>query len=233
MFDLSVEWAREWQTLIGALIGAAGALMVALVVARSQERRERRTAASVLNIDFVMVAGATASLEQFFPQVEEDAEHVREWAVRIVRTAPELSPLFDAEMARVLGFDDTLDHHLAFFRQEMQALRELRMRLTGKADLLEQFAPGLAASVAIDAYDLAQALQGAGWHARRADVLLHSLLFRRQILPRRLWRKICATHRVEKEAIKAHHKRRSDIRNHWVTTRFPAAVTPPDSVIVR
>lgn len=121
-----VQWLREWQTLIGALIGAGGALMVALVVARAQEHRERRTAAAVLNIDLVMAAGALASLEQRFPNAQEDAEHVREWAVRLLRSPPALSPLFDAEMARLLGFDAALDHHLAFFRQDMQALGDLR-----------------------------------------------------------------------------------------------------------
>lgn len=226
-----VQWMREWQTLIGALIGAGGALMVALVVARAQERRERRTAAAVLNIDLVMAAGALTSLEQRFPNAQEDAEHVREWAVRLLRSPPALSPLFDAEMARLLGFDDTLDHHLAFFRQDMQALGDLRTHLLSKSELLERFAPGLVADVAVDAYDLAGALQNAGWHARHADALLHNLLFRRQLFPRRLWRNVQRIHREEIEAIDAHHKRRASVRNQWIRSRFPAYITPPDAVI--
>lgn len=92
-----VQWLEDWQTLVGAVLGAAGALMVALVVSRAQERRERRTAASVLNIDLVMTAGAVASLERQFPNVEKDAEHVREWAVRLLRSPPALSALFDSD----------------------------------------------------------------------------------------------------------------------------------------
>src|SRR5437868_14120899 len=131
-----MDTIKEWQDLIGAIIGAIGALLVALIVADSQESRERRAAAAIVHGDLIMLWGANESLTRRYPGAPEDLRVARTHVWHLLRDRPVLSPLFDPSMGKLLEYDQVLDHHLHYFRREVISMDQALDRLDPLREIL-------------------------------------------------------------------------------------------------
>ena len=101
-------WLFEWQSLVGAVIGGAMALVVALVVARSARWREVVGAAAHVSLEFGKYAATLASLRGFISPGQIVTGPLFVPAMDMVRLRPRLSPLLEASMARILPVDRSL-----------------------------------------------------------------------------------------------------------------------------
>jgi hypothetical protein len=204
-----VLWLDHWQALAGAVLGVFGALLVALVVARAQERRERRAAAEVVHADLTLVWGAAEILNRRFPDPLNDDRSAQQQVANLLRERPVLSPLFDASLARLLGLDDVLDHHLHFFRADASSFERGLERLRHSGLQTGGFLMSEGRFTSSDRVDLFLTLtsfQNAAWRAGLAEALIRDLIFRPFAWSRRLIRRIRrAQRRRELRAIDDRH----------------------------
>lgn len=107
---------KEWQELIGAIIGGLAALAVALLVAHSSRRRDDVSAAMVVvgNLTTLMVAESTIKRIAAEQKVAP-SNYAMFVASRLTHSSPKLSPLFEASVARLMLVDVTLAAHLELF----------------------------------------------------------------------------------------------------------------------
>ena len=115
-------WLRNWQELIGACAGGLLGVIGALIVAASATNRERRNASRMLQRDLLNVTGMiygltyrrTATLETVGG--ETLARNMQFYRY-------ELSPMFETEMAVIIGTDTRLAGLLIGFHQSYTAVQ--------------------------------------------------------------------------------------------------------------
>jgi hypothetical protein len=108
-----VATIKEWQELIGAIIGALAALGVALLVAYSGRRRDDLSAAMVVvgNLTTLMVAEDT--IRRIAGEQKVAAKDYPMFVVsRLTHSRLKLSPLFESSVARLMLVDVSLAAHL-------------------------------------------------------------------------------------------------------------------------
>jgi len=93
-------WLHDWQDLAGAAVGAVMGFAGAYVVASNVERREQRNAARLMLMD-------ASLLERRYKRIKADAERAtkpyRDWLPgELLLDRYELSPLFASQAAQVL-----------------------------------------------------------------------------------------------------------------------------------
>jgi len=107
---------KEWQSLAGAMVGAAASLSVAFLVAYINRRREDVSAAMVLLGSLVNVRGAHSVLDELAKKEQVSKANYPMWlANRLASSRPQLSPLFEGCVARLMPVDPHLAAHLELF----------------------------------------------------------------------------------------------------------------------
>jgi hypothetical protein len=106
------EWLFAWQTLVGAIIGSVGALLVAELVASSARWRELHVAAGQVLWELQRyVAEGDAFAEVLMLDRDPFSKESRV-AMSIVHLRPRLSTLWQSAAARIVGMDPYLDQLL-------------------------------------------------------------------------------------------------------------------------
>lgn len=209
----TIESIKEWQGLVGAVIGSIGALLVALIVADAQESRERRAAGAILHGDLIMFGSAGEALARYYPGAPEDRNAARAQAWEMLRDRPSLSPLFDSSMGKLLELDEVLDHHLHYFRHDVSAMERALGRLDRVREVLPVQDVQLDGERLFDIFDAVANLQGAAWHSSRAEQLLLDLALTRAGLLRRFVRRFRPNRRrASIDEIDVFHLRRGELR---------------------
>lgn len=104
---------KEWQELIGALIGATAALGVAMLVSYSARRREDLSAGMVLVGNLTTLIAAENSLQRIAKEQNvAESEYPFFVSSRLTHSRPTLSPLFESCVARVMPVNVHLASHL-------------------------------------------------------------------------------------------------------------------------
>lgn len=104
---------KDWQPIIGALIGAIAALGVALLVAYSARRREDLSAAMVLVGNLMTLKAAEDAIKRIAKEQNvEDTKYAFFVASRLTHSFPNLSPLFESCVARLMPVNVFLASHL-------------------------------------------------------------------------------------------------------------------------
>jgi hypothetical protein len=129
---------HEWQSLAGALIGAATALAVALLIAHLTARRDDVSAAMVVVSMFVSVRAADENLRAVAQKVDISELDYGLWlASKLSRIRPRLSPLFDGSAARVMRLNAFLGAHVDLFRTHYLGVEDLLARLKPDLDRID------------------------------------------------------------------------------------------------
>jgi len=111
-----VATVKEWQELIGAIIGAFAALAVALLVAHSARRREDIAAAMVVVGNLTTLMAAEDTIKRIAGEQKVPPKDYPIFVVsRLTHSRPRLSPLFEPSVARLMLFDVSLAAHLELF----------------------------------------------------------------------------------------------------------------------
>ena len=107
---------KDWQSLAGAIVGAVASLSVAFLVAYINRRREDLSAAMVLTGNLVNVRGAHSVLHDLAKKEHVSESNYPMWlAGRLASSRPQLSPLFEGCVARLMPVDPHLAAHLELF----------------------------------------------------------------------------------------------------------------------
>jgi hypothetical protein len=213
-----IDFADQWQTLLGSLLGGFFGLWIALIVVRAQEFREQRAAAAVIDPDFLMFWGAASVLRKKYPNPESDITHLSQWVEFILRDAPVRSSLFDQMMTKLLELDGPLDHHLVFFRGAAQRFERLVEELKPHRNLILRIGPGIPAGLEMAAYDLYAALADGAWHGERGDKILRKLALTRWPRLHRILRALSTRARKEEIAlIEMRFEERRILQAVWVS----------------
>jgi hypothetical protein len=124
----------EWQTLIGAVVGSVGALLVAEVVASSARWRELQNAAGILLLELERFRSAVDAILEVVELDRDIRSRSARDALSVVRVRPRLSSQFEAAAGRIVS----LDPHLASLISGTQVLVDIAERdLDGLCDLYE------------------------------------------------------------------------------------------------
>lgn len=111
------EFLFRWKEVFGAVIGGLFSLGVAVLVAYAARRREDRAAAMVLTAAFVNIVARHSSLERLATQqAVPQADHHKWLSEKLVQSAPKLSSMVEASLARLMLSDTRLAVHLEMFR---------------------------------------------------------------------------------------------------------------------
>jgi hypothetical protein len=105
----------KWQTLIGAFLGGLFALFVALIVAYKSRRYDETVSAMILIPDLLHIYAAQAIIEETAEEskVSETDRDIL-MAAKLISFRPELSPLYESSMSRVMPIHPALAAHLNF-----------------------------------------------------------------------------------------------------------------------
>jgi hypothetical protein len=107
---------KDWQSLVGAIVGAFASLSVAFLVAYINRRREDRSAAMVLIGSLVNVRSAYLVLDELAKKENvSEADYPMWLAGRLASTRPKISPLFEGCVAKLMPVDAHLAAHLELF----------------------------------------------------------------------------------------------------------------------
>jgi hypothetical protein len=141
---------KEWQDLIGAIIGALAALGVALLVAYSARRREDVSAAMVLIGNLTTLMAAEDTIRRIAGEQKVDAKQYPIFVVsRLTHSRPQLSPLFESSVARLMPVNVSLaahlellgviyrgvEHHVDVLRSDIKNYNERGELLRGQKDV--------------------------------------------------------------------------------------------------
>jgi len=169
--DAMADFARDWQELIGAVLGGLFALATALIVAGSARRRDQRAAAAMLVADVLPILAAATNLRQIADAEKIDDKAYPGWLVdRLSWRRPHLSSLFDEHRARVIDVDTRLSAHLTLLKMiygtiedALGSPEQLARARTVPASLLMSEA---------ERHAIARSLELAGVHAQGAEHFL-------------------------------------------------------------
>ena len=90
----------EWQTLIGGILGGVFALLAALIVAFSVNRREVLSSSMTILRDLIAVRISIEVLEKVAAEKKVKSEEYPLWVSwELVQSHHSLSPLFEGSMA--------------------------------------------------------------------------------------------------------------------------------------
>lgn len=171
------DFFAQWQTLIGAAVGAFGAFTVAVFAYWLTRLSHRKDAAHVVYLELQMYKIAVSAYLDEVREIQDDIDHGRaaesdvskyvEAVEKLRSVRPFLSPRLDAAMGTLYSSDLVLGVQLEGFRAAVAAaerafasLEQVEARLLdgrspgyGKDDLLKliRTAGGLANSAAIQA----------------------------------------------------------------------------------
>lgn len=119
-----IDWLKRWQTLVGAFIGAASGLLVALVMARSARHREEVVGALLVSGDLAEPLAFKAECPTLWAMTGRQETEYAGWLVeRFLHRWPPLSPLFAAEALRVMPVNVELAAHLVLFQKLHREMR--------------------------------------------------------------------------------------------------------------
>jgi hypothetical protein len=137
-FCAIIAFLDEWQTLVGSVIGGVVGLLAALLVAHDARRREERAAAMLLTIDITSVLASKEALDERIEKHQIKAEDEPQWVTdRLMNARPQLSPLFEASIVRVMPVDIHLAAHLSLFRTIYSGVLEMVERLVKANDFIK------------------------------------------------------------------------------------------------
>ncbi len=109
----AIAIVKEWQELIGAIIGALAALGVALLVAYSGRRRDDLSAAMVVVGNLTTLMAAEDTIRRIAGEQKIPAKDYPMFvASRLTHSRPKLSPLFESSVARLMLVDVSIAAHL-------------------------------------------------------------------------------------------------------------------------
>jgi hypothetical protein len=111
-----VVFLKDWKELVGAAIGAFASIIVAFLVAYDARRREDVSAAMVLVGNLTSLIAAANTLESKAAQEKVAESDYPMWlASRLTSYRPQMSPLFEGCVARLMPVDVRLAAHLEIF----------------------------------------------------------------------------------------------------------------------
>jgi hypothetical protein len=128
-----IHTLHEWQELAGAIIGGLLGVVGALIVARSVINRERRNASRMLQRDLLNVTAMVRSLT-YQRKVTIATLDPDRLAADLLFYRHHLSPLFEEQMAIIIGSDTRLAGLLIGFHQAYTAV-ESHLRQIERAEL--------------------------------------------------------------------------------------------------
>lgn len=109
----AIATIKEWQELIGAIIGALAALGVALLVAYSGRRRDDLSAAMVVVSNLTTLMAAEDTIRRMAAEKKVPAEDYPMFvALCLTHSRPKLSPLFESSVARLMLANVSIAAHL-------------------------------------------------------------------------------------------------------------------------
>lgn len=121
---------EKWQTLVGAVLGGMFALGVALIVAWSATRRDRRIAATLLISDLTAINVTAQHLRNLAVAERVTADNYPLWVFeRLSWRCPRLSNLFESQMIRVMDGDNALADHLSLLQKIYTNVKENIIRV--------------------------------------------------------------------------------------------------------
>jgi hypothetical protein len=116
-----IHTLREWQELVGATLGGLLGVFGALIVAGSVKNRELRTASRMLQKDLLNVTGMVYSLTSH-RKTTLDSLDPEKLATDLAFFHHHLSPMFEGQMAVILGADRFVAGLLIGFHQSYSTL---------------------------------------------------------------------------------------------------------------
>lgn len=127
----TINFLKEWKELVGAAIGAFASILVALLVAYDARRRGDVSAAMVLVGNLTSLIAAASALEERAAQEKvSDSDYPMWLASRLTSYRPQMSPLFEGCVARLMPVDDQLAAHLEVFGVVYRSVEQHIARLT-------------------------------------------------------------------------------------------------------
>lgn len=177
--EILLATLREWQSLAGALVGAAASLSVAFLVAYINRRREDVSAAMVLLGNLVSVRSANSVLDDLARNENVSLTDYPMWlAGRLMSSRPQLSPLFDGCVARLMPVDPHLAAHLELFSIVYRSVEKHTDKLVRDSQYFQENGKLLREmhDTVADATVIQNGLATAARHAECAESLLSRLI---------------------------------------------------------
>jgi hypothetical protein len=185
----TVATIKEWQNLIGAIIGALAALGVALLVAYSVRRRDDVSAAMVVVGNLTTLMAAEDVIRRIAGEQKVSAKDYPMFVVsRITHSRPKLSPLFETSVARLMLASVPIAAHLELFTVIYRGVEHHVDVLRRDIDHHNQHGKPLRSEkdIRADAEVIEKGLTTAAKHAACAERLLSLLVLSRWRLFNRL-----------------------------------------------
>jgi len=130
VWNAFIDDLRQWQNLVGAVVGGIFALGVAVLVAYLARSREDRAAAMILTAAFVSIRARHTSLERLAKEQLVPANDYYKWlSEKLIQSRPKLSQVFEGSLARLMLVNTWLAVHLELFRTLYHEMDEKLERL--------------------------------------------------------------------------------------------------------
>lgn len=121
---------KEWQELVGAILGGIFAFMVAFIVADQSKREERQRAGLLISTDLMSIIAAYMNLRDgAIAKNITLSQYPRFFAQEFVRIRPTLSPLFESSMLVIMTSDKLTARHLTEMMMAVRAIEPCLQRL--------------------------------------------------------------------------------------------------------
>ena len=172
-----VAFLKEWKELIGAAIGAFASIVVALLVAYDARRRGDVSAAMVLVGNLTSLIAAANTLQSKAAQEKVAESDYPMWlASQLTDYRPQMSPLFEGCVARLMPVDVRLAAHLEIFGVVYRSVEHHVERLSRELEYFREHGK-LARSEADVRADAEVIRKGIAMAARHANCAERSLTF--------------------------------------------------------
>jgi hypothetical protein len=193
---------KDWQTLIGSVLGGVIALLAALIVAFRVERREDLSAAMLIVSTLVPVRIAARLLkdladEKSFTNPDDRAAFIAE---KLVWQRPKLIPSLEPAIARIMPINVMIAAHLTFFLSQYADM-EKKLEPFGKA--IKQHQSGIKPDrgreyLMKDAHSATRIFFQAAKHASCAEHLLNKFVLSRTPTLNKILSKVCPDANIKK-----------------------------------
>ena len=177
-----IQFLKEWQTLIGSILGGLFALGVALLVAHSARRREEIASGMLVVGNLVQIRSAYEALTELAKENKISEQEYALWfSDRLVTMRPLLSPLFDSSMTRIMPSDTYLAAHLTLFHRIYQEVQIMVERIARDFEYFNEHKKPLRSEdqLRADANLVTRHFEFAFRHATCAEKLISDLILSR------------------------------------------------------
>jgi hypothetical protein len=184
-FDM-VDFLDHWQTLIGSMIGALMGVVGALIVASRGTRRDRRLAASTLLPEVMKFRAKNEEMERALAVSYLNKRESKRYVARqLIKKMPEVHVIHSPVVTQLYDLDAHLYSHLTLcqmihpqIRPQLELFRQADNADKGPVASAEE---AVSLGIAVDFYAQTStvAWEHAAEHAVMAEYYLDRLIFRR------------------------------------------------------